>query len=108
MDAMDKLRIYTARDRSGGLIGYAVYTLAPNLHYGGCLQASQDVLFVVKAARHGTMGTRLILYSEAGLRADGTQIIVQHVKLAHNFGPLLVRLGYQAVDTMYSKRLDRE
>jgi hypothetical protein len=108
LQASDLLRIYTARDRNGNLIGYAVYIVGPHLHYRDSLCASQDVLFVAKHARHGSMGTRLITYADNALWADGVQNVFQHVKVDHDFGRLLERLGYTQVEKIYAKRLDKE
>ena len=34
------------------------------------------------------------------------QVVSQHVKLAHDFGPLLKRLGYEHVEHVWQRRLD--
>jgi hypothetical protein len=48
---------------------------------------------------------RLIEHADAQLAAEGVQVVFQHVKTAHNFGPLLERLGYEHVENVYAKRL---
>jgi N-acetylglutamate synthase-like GNAT family acetyltransferase len=53
-------------------------------------------------------GPDLIRYCDEQLRADGCQAVYHHVKAAHNFGPLLKRMGYELVDLIYAKRLDKE
>jgi GNAT superfamily N-acetyltransferase len=108
LEAGDRLRCYTARDpQTGALIGYSVYVLAHNMHYRGSYQASQDILFLLPEYRKSRIGINLIAYADECLRAEGVQVVTQHVKVAHNFGPVLVRLGYEEVDRIFAKRLDR-
>lgn len=100
------LRIYTVRfDHK--LIGYACFFVTPHAHYVNSLQALQDVLYLDPEYRAGRIGLNLIRFSEDELRGDGVQVVHQHVKLAHpTLGRILERLGYQAVETIYSRRLD--
>jgi GNAT superfamily N-acetyltransferase len=102
------LRVYTARDENGRLVGYSAHFVRPNLHYSRSLQAQQDVLFLLKDYRRGGLGLRLIRYADAQLRAEGVQVSMQHVKARADldFSPLLKRLGYEHVDQIYCRRLD--
>jgi GNAT superfamily N-acetyltransferase len=102
------LRCYSVRDR-GVLIGYAAFFLNPSLHYGGSLQAAQDVIYVDPMYRNGRIGLGLIRHCEHALRAEGCQLLMQHAKAdqKHVFGAVLQRLGYDVLDVIYSKRLDR-
>ena len=98
--------MYTVRkDRE--LIGYGVFFLGPNRHYKQSIQAAQDILFVHPAYRFGRIGYRLIAFCDEQAKAEGAQAIYHHVKAAHDFGPLLKRLGYETVDLIYARRLDR-
>ena len=101
------LRVYTVR-AEGRLIGYEVLFVRANPHYRGSLQAVQDILFVSKEYRHGSLGYRLIKFADDELKKEGVQIVYHHVKAAHNFGPMLERLDYKLVDLIYARRLDRE
>jgi GNAT superfamily N-acetyltransferase len=107
MEDLGMLRCYTARV-AGALVGYGVFTVAHNLHYRGSIQAKQDVLFVLPEYRKSRIGYQLIKFCDERLRADGCQVVYQHVKTAHDFGPLLKRMRYEAVETIYAKRLDKE
>lgn len=98
------LRVFTARANNGTLIGYAVYFIRRNLHYKSSLQAVQDILFLMPT--HRGSGGRLIRYCDEELKKENIQVVYHHIKAAHNFGPLLERLGYQLVDLIYAKRLD--
>lgn len=99
------LRTFTARGDEGKLIGYAVYFVRHNAHYKSSLQAVQDIIYIQKNKRG--MGGRFILWCDEQLRAEGVQAVYHHVKTAHNFGPMLERFGYQLVDLIYARRLDK-
>lgn len=103
-ELLGQLRIYTARQDD--LIGYAIYIVAPASHYRDSLQAKQDVLYLMPEHRAGRIGWRLIEFADAQLRAEGVQLVHQHVKVNHNFGPLLERLGYERAEYLYTRRLD--
>ncbi len=105
-ERMGALRVFTAR-LDGALIGYVAYFVKTNVHYRDSLQATQDVLFIHADHRRSRFGLELIRFADGMLAADGVQVVHQHVKCAHNFGPLLERLGYEHVEHIYSKRLDR-
>jgi hypothetical protein len=102
------LRCFTAR-QEGKLVGYSFYFVTQHLHYVGSKMAQQDVIFVEPSKRKGTLGAKLIAWCDEQLRQEQVQVVVQHVKVAPHldFGPLLARLGYEPVDMLWSKRLDR-
>lgn len=101
------LRVYTARV-AGDLVGYAVLFVAFNPHYKRSLQAVQDVLWVAPEYRYGRIGYCLIRFCEKELKAEGVQPVYQHVKQSHPaLGRLLTAMGYELVDLIYSKRLDK-
>jgi len=99
------LRVFTARDDSGTLIGYAVFIVKSNIHYKSSLQATQDVIFIKKKNR-GT-GMKFISWCDEQLKSEGVQVVYHHVKVKQNFGPALERLGYELIDLIYGRRLDR-
>lgn len=101
------LRCYTAR-RGSVLIGYAFYFLAHNSHYSGSLQASQDVLFIHPDYRRSGAGLKLMREADRRLRTEGVQAVYHHEKIAHSFAPLLERLGYECIERVWVKRLDKE
>lgn len=100
------LRTFTVRD-GVRLIGYGIFFIGLNKHYQTSMQATQDVLFLLPEYRGRTVGPHLIRYCEEQLRAEGAQAIYQHVKLAHDWGRLLLATGYEEVETIYAKRLDK-
>lgn len=107
MERAGALRCYTAR-AAGNLIGYVVFFVRRNIHYSSSLQALQDVLFLDPHYRRGMAGATLIRVAETRLRAEGVQVIYHHVKRTNRVGELLVRLGYELVDEVYAKRLDKK
>lgn len=107
LDQEGKIRIYTARV-NGVLVGYVVFFLVINLHYRSSFQAHADLVYVDPARRNSTIGLRLLKFAEAELRDENVQLADHHVKLAHPaLGVILERMGYEPVETIYRKRLDR-
>lgn len=106
MNAEDNgaLRVFTVRSEDGLMIGYAIFFVRLNIHYSTSLQASQDILFV--DPDHRGTGAKFILWCDQQLKDEGVQAVYHHVKEAHNFGPMLERMGYQLVDLIYTRRLD--
>mgnify|MGYP001597203520 CR=1 FL=1 len=109
------LRCYTVR-LDGELVGYAVFFIRAGLHYRGSLQAVQDVLFLWPNCRCSSIGYRLIQFAEAELKAEGVQVVFHHIKakgclvsfVFRGLARLLSLLGYELVDLIFAKRLDRE
>ncbi len=99
------LRVFTMR-HGERLVGYAVFIADMHLHYASSYQATQDVLFLLPEYRSVGNGTQLIAFCDAELAAEGVQAVYQHVKRAHDFGPLLRHLGYEPIETLYARRLD--
>lgn len=108
MEQAGATRTYTVRDESSKLVGYAVFFLVYNAHYADSYQALQDVIFLLPEYRKHYFGARFIDWCDTQLRGEGAQLSMHHVKVAHNFGPLLERLGYELVDLIYARRLDKE
>lgn len=100
------LRLYTARDKtSRALVGYAAFFVRPHPHYRGAIYAAQDVIWLAPVCR-GMIGWRFLKWCDAQLQADGVTVVTQHVKAAHDFGPMLERMGYEKMDIIYARRLD--
>jgi GNAT superfamily N-acetyltransferase len=103
LENMGILRVYVARSDEGIVLGYAVYMVSPNLHYQMSVQAKQDLLFI--HPEHRGFGLGFIGWCDEQLKAEGVDVVYQHVKLALDFGKMLGRLGYEAVETIYGRRL---
>lgn len=104
MEKADCIRLFTARELGGKLLGYSVYVLFHAPHYRQSKQASQDVLFIYPESRG--FGRSFIKWCDEQLTLDGVQVVSHHVKVAHNFGPMLEKMGYEMVEYIYVKRLD--
>lgn len=102
------LRIVTAR-LEGMLIGYHCAVVMRGLHYSTIIQAQQDVLWLAPEHRRSRTGSDLLFFAEEQLRAEGVTMLVQHTKTTpgHDLGPYLMRRGYEPLDMLYVKRLDR-
>lgn len=98
------LRAFTARDENKKLIGYSIYFVRNNLHYRKSKQAVQDVLYI--DPDHRGTGGKFILWCDEQLRSENVQVVYHHVKVAHDFGKLLEKFGYEFVDKIYARRLD--
>ena len=102
-ERLGKVRVYAARSE-GVLVGYGVFFVG-NLHYKSSRIATQDILFVLPEHRLGRVGFGLVRFINAQLKAEGVQVIYQHVKLAHpSLGRLLQHCDYQPVETIYARR----
>jgi GNAT superfamily N-acetyltransferase len=99
------LRVFTARDDAGKLAGYGIFVVRANMHYRQSLQAVQDVLFIAPEHRNAGFGAKLISFCDGELQKEGVQVVYHHVKLAHDFGPLMEKIGYEKIETIYGRRL---
>lgn len=107
-EAAGRLRIFTVRI-TGELVGYAAYLVNRNPHYLSSLQAVQDILFLAPAHRGARIGAHLIRFADTHLKSQGVQVTYHHTKAKRelDMGPLLKRLGYELIDNLWAKRLDR-
>jgi len=100
--AASVLRVFTVRD-GGVLRGYAVFFVIPNPHFADSLQAQQDALYLSPEARRGTTGTDFMRWCDRELASDGVTTIIQFSSLRRDIGRLLVRLGYEKTQELYSR-----
>lgn len=107
LEDIDALRCYTARI-NGQLVGYCIFFVKNMLHYKQVKQAVQDVFFVLPEYRDKRVGYQLLKFCHAQLAAEQVDTVAQHVKFAHDFGPLLEHMGYEPIEKIYMKRLDKE
>jgi hypothetical protein len=106
------LRIFTARDGAGKLVGYVVYFVTPSLHYAPHIFASDDILYIDPEHRGRRTGIDLIRFAHASLRADDhVTAVYHHTKHASalNLGAFLHRFFKgEWVDDVWTIRLDRD
>ncbi len=106
LERTGSLLIFTVRD-GGALCGYCAVVVKFNLHYAASCQAVQDVVYLVPSLRKQMIGARFLEWVDEQLRAEKVQVVYHHVKHTHDFGPTLKRLGYESIETVWGKRLDR-
>lgn len=108
LENLGVFRAFTVRNTANVLVGYAWFFVKNNLHYWNSIQAVQDVLFLEESERGNGTGTKFIAWCDDQLRAEGIQAVFHHVKSKANFGPkILEPQGYELIDLIYGKRLDR-
>lgn len=103
LEEVGVVRAFTARDELGVLVGYAVFFVKSNMHYKSSVQATQDILYINK--KHRGFGRKFIDWCDEQLRKEDIEVVYQHTKKDHNFGPMLETLNYQLVDLIYARRL---
>lgn len=101
MEEAGVIKVFTAREQSV-LVGYAVYFIRHHIHYKSCLCAYQDILFLDPNYRR--TGGIFIKWCDERLKELGVQLIIQHIKAAHNFGKMLERFGYELMDLIFVKK----
>lgn len=104
LDRMGFLHGVTVRNE-GKLIGYFLSFVIPHLHYKDHIFSSNDVVFVSKEYRKGTIAAKMFKFAEATLKEKGVTKMHVNVKLANDFGSLLERLGYVPIERIYEKIL---
>lgn len=98
------LKVFTARENEE-LIGYNIFFIKSNMHYKSSLQAANDVIFI-KRDRRG-FGKKFIIWCDDELRKLGVQIIYHHIKFSQDWSVMLEKIGYEPIDKIMGKRLDK-
>lgn len=107
LENIGALKVFTARDSGDNtLIGYSAFFIRSNMHYKSSLQAIQDVIYIDKERRG--FGSQFIDWCDIQLKEMGVQVVYHHIKTKHNWGKMLEAKGYELVDLIYAKRLDKE
>ena len=101
------LVIYTVRNETNQLVGYAVFFMRKHLHYKGHSWAANDIIWVHPEYRDGKIGTNLVQFWEQDLQARGIHVVHVNVKVAHPaLGLVLRREKYKTVESGLEKRLN--
>ena len=104
LDELNALRIYTAR-KDGELMGYFVIMVSRSLHYKDHLFANNDIVFLTKPARKGLTGLKLVKFAMESLKAEGVTKLHINTKTHQPFDPIMDRLGFEEIETVFSKVL---
>lgn len=99
---------FVAMRENGEMIGYFVGFVAPGLHYKTCLTAIMDIFFVRPDKRNGSAGVKLFREVEKELRRRGVKRWCVGSKLHADASALFKRLGFEPIETFYSKWLGGE
>lgn len=102
-EATDSLRIFTARDGEGQLVGYLVLLVGQDAHHSQIKYAHTNVFFVLPECRGGT-GKALLATAEEALILEGVQVVYQSEPLV-NPTRFYARRGYQLVERIWAKKL---
>jgi GNAT superfamily N-acetyltransferase len=108
----DQLLVVTLRDADGTLAAYFQGFIFPELHYESCLGCFGDIFYVLPRYRGGFAGLRLLRAVLKEAKRLGVQRCHITSKLRNaagenkDSGALLRRLGFEATEVHYSKRLD--
>ena len=100
----EHFRVYTARERER-LVGYAFFVVQKHPHYDNSLQAQQDLLFLLPEARWGLTGLSFMKFCDEELKKEGVQVIYHYSSHHRDIGPLLQRIGYEPIQTIYGKKV---
>jgi len=96
--------VFTARD-GGNLVGYFTVIVFPSMHSRNAMLAANDVIYLDKNYRRGSVGTRLFKFAEKCLKEDGHRVLYITTTEKHPIDPLLERLGYTKIETKFEKVL---
>jgi GNAT superfamily N-acetyltransferase len=98
------LHTLTARD-DGRLVGYYVAIVTNNKHYRTVINGLGDLHYLLPEYRKGRVGIQLLIEAERMMREAGAMVGITKVKLAHDHGPILERLGWRPFERVYAKVL---
>jgi hypothetical protein len=101
------LRVLTARNASGDLVGYVFNLFGPHMHYRTTFHANVDMYWLDPAYRKGWNGIRMLRTNEAEMKKLGVvrYMIGENLLFDERIRAVFKRLGYVASDTNYRKVL---
>ena len=102
LDAAGVLRVFTARE-DGELVGYCVLVVSRSMHYKDHVFANNDVTFVLPDNRAGATGYQLLKYAEDHCAENGISLMNVNTKVHIPFDSLLVGMGFNLIERIYSK-----
>lgn len=97
------LRVFTARESDGAIVGYCVFFVKYSFMSKKVLEANQMALFIKKGKRG--FGIRFIKWCDDMLKKEGINIVYQHIPDSTGLGPIFERIGYKKADVSYARRL---
>lgn len=104
LDALGILKIITAR-KEGRLVGFILYMVTHHLHHRTTLMGVSDGIGVDMTVRGEGVGRGLLAKGEEVLRGLGCTSITHSYRLCYGTTPLFEKLGFEAIEHVYQKRL---
>lgn len=105
LDAAGILHLVVAR-RDGKIIGYHIGLISNHLHSADLLHAVSDCYWFDPEVRHGIITKRLFEFVENDLARRGVVRLYTSTPLNIDQGGLFERLGFEAVERVYVKKLE--
>ena len=108
LDDQEVLRVFTVRDQSGNLCGYAVFFVQIHPHFESSKQALCDAIYVMPEHRKSGIGFQLIQFCDMMLQTEKDIDVIFFTSTTRKpIGKLFERLGYEAHDVRYGKKVSR-
>ena len=104
MERANRLVVVVA-ENGFDLVGYSVYFPAPMLHNMPIVMAKNDIIYLRPEYRGGSLAMRMMKMGEAEAKRIGASIVSMHVKVGHDYSPLLLHVGYAEAETIFTKEL---
>ena len=105
MDNAGSLHVVTAR-LDGHVIGYHISFVKTNPHYMSTLHAHVDLYYLKPEHRKSKIGVQMFKFAEQTLKEKGVVKLVTPTKLHLHHGALFRGLGYNEVETVFTKILN--
>ena len=99
------IRVATARDTRGALVGYNMAFVGPHLRHKNNLTASVDLVYLAPEWRTGRTGYEFLTFGVEMLRQIGVTKMFFGCPVAHDFSVLLRRLGFRESERIFTKVL---
>jgi GNAT superfamily N-acetyltransferase len=102
----NELLLFTARDESDKLLGFAMYYVHRHLQHKDHTNAACVTLLVRMDQRGKGVGKALMHEAEAVLKDRGVNYITHQFRTCYDVEPLFPKLGYRLVKYAYMKELN--
>lgn len=100
--AQDVTCYITARDDEK-LVGYSVYFVKAHPHYKEDIYAANDILYIDKDYRNGSVSVEMLSFAETTLKNKGVSVITMHMKNYAPFERLMATLNFDTAETIFTK-----
>ena len=105
IDKVGGMRLFTARDEGGKLVGYVCFTVAPCMNHQTEIHAHEVGTYLAPDARRGGAASAFLEHAQAALVAEGVKEIHYRVPTKHpTLGKILMRRGFTHDDNEFVRR----